>query len=190
MFRSSETSLNITEQREESGHYLLFKCSFDEKYKDSCVLFTVQKQNSRFLTYIVVFVFISVISCVTSISKFYIFLFTVVFCSTFFSMLSSSVRKETAYLLVPVGLQLNTVFLLGHKSNIFIPWSSIQNFLIVEVVTRQTVIYCLIVLVKNFDHTNYVTLFENTKPRLAVLEKVYRKFQTILKNHRQHTNLE
>lgn len=181
--KSSNASKNIV-NREIIGD-LVLKCVFDIKHKDYCVSFTVERKYSTYFRHIIAFLLLSFFIYITELSTFFGLIFFSITIFYFFYLLSSRVRKESAYLFVPVGLQLNASFLLGNKSHTFISWSSIQDFLIVEVISRQRIIYCLIVLVKNSDGISYVTLFENTQPRLIILEKVYSRFQTILKKQRE-----
>lgn len=179
MLKISKTISKSTEIKERFNEFIL-TCNYCEKYKDSSVLFTVEKRLPAFSwKYVIASLFFSFSLCMTNFSL--ALVLASLFC-IFYLLLkfSYTVKKETVYLLVPVGLQLNATFFFGTKSSTFIPWSIIQDFLIVEVISRQTVIYCLIVLIKDIDGTRFVTIFENTKPKLKVLEKVYSTLQSIL----------
>ena len=185
--KSSNSSTNTVNR--EVIDDLVLKCAFDVKHKDHCVSFTVEKKYSSYFRHILAFVLVSFFVYITELSKIFGLAFLLITLLYYLYQLSCRVRKESAYLFVPVGLQLNASFLLGNKSHTFISWSSIQDFLIVEVISRQRIIYCLIVLVNNSNGISYVTLFENTQPRLIVLEKVYRRFQTILKKQREENSI-
>lgn len=164
---------------------LVLKCAYDIKYQNHCVLFTIQKKSSTYCRHIIAFILISTFAYFAEPSQSFAFVFLLTTIFSFLYLLSSRVREESVYLFVPVGLQLKASFFLGNKSHLFISWSSIQDFLIVEVISKQKIIYCLVVIVKNFDGISYVTLFENTQPRLVILERVYKRFQTILKEHKK-----
>lgn len=178
MVNISQEKENIASKEFISG--LILTCSTCDKYKDISVLFSVEKRLSELLNYYVILLFVLPVCLLFFSSNIFLILYIILLPIGFVFLLNRIVRKESVYLCVPIGLQLSANFLLGYKSNKFIPWSIIQDFLIVEVITRQTVIYCLIVLLEDTNGACYVTLFENTKPRIAILEKVYRKLQTIL----------
>ena len=185
MTDSLERSCNTNTESKEAVDDLILKRTYDIKHEDRCVLFTVEKKNSTCFKRIIAFALISSFVYVTELSKFFGLTFLLITFLYFLYLLLYRVRKESVYLFVPVGLQLNASFLLGNKSYTFISWSSIQDFLIVEVISRQRIIYCLIVLVEEPNGISYVTLFKNTRPRLIILEEVYRRLQTILKKQRE-----
>lgn len=166
---------------------LVLTCHLSNKYEDTSVFFSVEKPVIAYFKKISFSAAVLFIIFFLDFSRFF-FILSVIFIFTFLTLnFSCAVRRESVYLSVPIGLQIKAVFFLGNKTSTFIPWSSIQDFLIVEVISRQTVIYCLIVVIEDLNGVNYVTLFENTKPRLAVLEKVYRKLQTIVIDQKKRT---
>ncbi len=167
---------------------LIFTYNVSTKHEDSSVFFAVEKEVFGYLKYAVFFVTVLLIFYAIKLSPIITICFVILFTVSIVSILTCTVRKESVHLFVPVGLQVNAIFLLGNKSSTFIPWSSIQDFLIVEVITRQRVIYCLIVLVEDLNGRSYVTIFENTKPRLVILQEVYKKLQTILIEQRKRSN--
>lgn len=167
---------------------LVLTCHLSNKYEDTSVFFSVEKPVIAYVKQIFFSAAVLFIIFILDISSF-LLIFSVILVFTFlFFNFSCAVRRESVYLSVPIGLQIKAVFFLGNKSSTFIPWSSIQDFLIVEVISRQSVIYCLIVVIQDLDGVSYVTLFENTKPRLAVLEKVYKKLQSIVIEQKKRTN--
>lgn len=159
---------------------LVLTCHLSNKYEDTSVFFSVEKPVIAYVKHISLSAAVLFFIFILGFPSFLLTLSVIFMSSLLILNLSCAVRKESVYLSVPIGLQIKAVFLLGNKTSTFIPWSSIQDFLIVEVISRQTVIYCLIVVIEDLNGVSYVTLFENTKPRLAVLEKVYRKLQTVL----------
>lgn len=166
---------------------LVLTCHLSNKYEDTSVFFSVEKPVIAYFKKISFSAAVLFIIFFLDFSRFF-FILSVISIFTFLTLnFSCAVRRESVYLSVPIGLQIKAVFFLGNKTSTFIPWSSIQDFLIVEVISRQTVIYCLIVVIEDLNGVNYVTLFENTKPRLAVLEKVYRKLQTIVIEQKKRT---
>lgn len=98
------------------------------------------------------------------------------------------VQQETLLVIVPVGIQFTTTFLTGRKSVIFIPWHVIKDFLILDIITGQRVLFYLAVLIikteKNVStNEELLVLFQHTKPRLPCLENMYRNLQRLLRRH-------
>lgn len=183
MLKISKNLSKSTETKEQISDFLL-TCNYRDTYKESSILFTVERRQSAFNLKYATVSFLLLILCAINFSKIIVFVSLLCLLLCFLVKFSFTVKKESVFLLVPVGLQLNSAFLLGPTTSTFIPWSIIQDFVIVEVITRQTVIYCLVVLVKDINGTRYVTIFEHTKPKLKVLEKVYKTLQTILISQR------
>lgn len=98
----------------------------------------------------------------------------------------TTVQKETLLLVMPLGLQMTTVTRLGKQDTTWIPWCLLANFMILDVIVGQKVIFCLAVSVKNSvdGQEKTLILFRNTKPRLNQLETIYRELQTSLDKYR------
>ncbi|KAI5643168.1 GPI-GlcNAc transferase complex, PIG-H component domain-containing protein [Phthorimaea operculella] len=99
--------------------------------------------------------------------------------------MTHSVQSETLLVIPTVGIQNSVKYVLGKEDN-FITWSSIDDVIINEVVKLNRVLYYLTVLVKvtnpGYDGENIklIPLFKYTKPRLAMLEKIYSELQGLL----------
>lgn len=98
-----------------------------------------------------------------------------------------SVQQEKLLVIVPVGIQFTTIFLTGRKSVIFIPWHVIKDFLIVEIITGQRVLFYLAVLMTRSEKSvstneELFVLFQHTRPRLQCLENMYRNLQRLLRS--------
>ncbi|KAF6205504.1 hypothetical protein GE061_019677 [Apolygus lucorum] len=74
----------------------------------------------------------------------------------------------------------------GKQEFTWIPWCLIGNFMILDVITGQKVIFCLAVSVKEYAGSEEKTLilFRNLRPRLNHLETIYRELQTSLEKFR------
>ncbi|KAJ2938749.1 hypothetical protein O0L34_g3365 [Tuta absoluta] len=102
-----------------------------------------------------------------------------------FFWMTHSVQSETLLVIPTVGIQNSVKYVLGKEDN-FITWSSIDDVIINEVVKLNRVLYFLTVLVKvsnpSYDGENIklIPLFKYTKPRLAMLEKIYSELQGLL----------
>lgn len=96
------------------------------------------------------------------------------------------VQQEKLLVIVPIGIQFTTIFLTGRKSVIFIPWHIIKDFLILDIITGQRVLFYLGVLMirseKNVStNEELLVLFQHTTPRLPCLENMYKNLQRLLR---------
>lgn len=119
----------------------------------------------------------------------YIWFFLALVCitATFVISLLFRVQQEKLLVIVPIGIQFTTIFLTGRKSVIFIPWHVIKDFLIVDIITGQRVLFYLAVLMirseKNVStNEELLVLFQHTKPRLPCLESMYKNLQRLLRS--------
>ncbi|EEC20476.1 phosphatidylinositol N-acetylglucosaminyltransferase subunit H, putative [Ixodes scapularis] len=80
-----------------------------------------------------------------------------------------------------LGLQTTTTFVTGRRVSRFINKEFIEDVVISEAITVQSVIFYLVVLLHDKVGTNsapsLVPLFHNTLPRLSALQAVYRGIQ-------------
>lgn len=84
------------------------------------------------------------------------------------------VKKETLYVIAPVGVQFITTYVVGQESVLFVPWHSIKSFVIVEMIVGQQIFFYLGLQNKTNDDNGLVILFQNTRPRLSYLEEIYK----------------
>ncbi|BES93162.1 GPI-GlcNAc transferase complex, PIG-H component [Nesidiocoris tenuis] len=113
-------------------------------------------------------------------------LFLAVLVILYFHNYLSTVQKETLLLVMPLGLEMSTITRGGRRSITWIPWSLIGDFMILDVISGQKVIFCLAVTVKECvgGQEKTLILFRNTRPRLNHLETIYKELQTSLDKYR------
>lgn len=98
----------------------------------------------------------------------------VLLCLVFIAKVLLFVRKETLYVIAPVGVQFITTYVIGQESVLFVPWHSIKNFVIVEMIVGQQIFFYLGLQNRTNNNNGLVILFQNTRPRLSYLEEIYR----------------
>ncbi|CAK1583562.1 unnamed protein product [Parnassius mnemosyne] len=104
-----------------------------------------------------------------------------------FFWITHSVQSETILVIPTVGIQNSVTYVLGQE-DIFVPWSSIEDVIINEVIKLNRVLYYLTLLVKTgttqanqeSEGIKLIPLFKYTKPRLVMLETIYSELQTLL----------
>ncbi|XP_053613263.1 phosphatidylinositol N-acetylglucosaminyltransferase subunit H-like [Plodia interpunctella] len=103
-----------------------------------------------------------------------------------FFWVTHSVQSESLLVIPTVGIQSSVKYVYGREDN-FIPWSSVDDVVINEVIKLHRVLYYLTVLVKpntqNSEHSEpikLIPLFKYTKPRLVMLEVIYSELQALL----------
>lgn len=97
-----------------------------------------------------------------------------VLCLVFIAKVVLFVRKETLHVIAPIGVQFITTYAIGQESVLFVPWHSINNFVIVEMIVGQQIFFYLGLQNKTNNNNGLVILFQNTRPRLSYLEEIYR----------------
>ncbi|XP_013183206.2 phosphatidylinositol N-acetylglucosaminyltransferase subunit H [Amyelois transitella] len=111
-----------------------------------------------------------------------------------FFWITHSVQSESLLVIPTVGIQSSVKYVYGREDN-FIPWSSVDDVVINEVIKLHRVLYYLTVLVKPSGHANaeqtetlkLIPLFKYTKPRLLMLETIYSELQGLLTETRDTT---
>ncbi|KPJ18128.1 Phosphatidylinositol N-acetylglucosaminyltransferase subunit H [Papilio machaon] len=104
-----------------------------------------------------------------------------------FFWITYSVQSESIIVIPTVGIQSTTKYVFG-QTDVFVPWSNIDDIVINEVIKLNRVLYYLTLLVKSgtnqsnqhSDGIKLMPLFKYTKPRLVMLEIIYSEFQTLL----------
>ncbi|CAN8000266.1 unnamed protein product [Ixodes hexagonus] len=91
------------------------------------------------------------------------------------------VKQESLLVMQSLGLQTTTTFITGRQVSRFIDKEFIEDVIISEAITVQSVIFYLVVLLHDEVDENaapsLVPLFHNTLPRLNALQTVYRGIQ-------------
>lgn len=95
------------------------------------------------------------------------------------------VRNESLLIIAPIGLQLTTTYMTGHQQVFSLPWHSITDILIVDVIHTQKVLYYLAI---KTSQNGLVTLFQKSRPRLHFLEIIYKDVYRLLENNK-HSRL-
>ncbi|CAB3246021.1 unnamed protein product [Arctia plantaginis] len=97
-----------------------------------------------------------------------------------------SVQSESLLVIPTVGIQSSIKYVCGKEDN-FVPWSSIDDVIINEVIKLNRVLYYLTLLVKQHNQgatdseaVKLIPLFKFTKPRLLMLERIYSELQSLL----------
>ncbi|CAG4953518.1 unnamed protein product [Parnassius apollo] len=98
-----------------------------------------------------------------------------------------NVQSETILVIPNVGIQNSIKYVFGQE-DIFVPWSSVDDVIINEVIKLNRVLYYLTLLVKTgttqanqeSEGIKLIPLFKYTKPRLVMLETIYSELQTLL----------
>ncbi|KAL0819727.1 hypothetical protein ABMA28_007778 [Loxostege sticticalis] len=100
-----------------------------------------------------------------------------------FFWITHSVQSESLLVIPTVGIQNSVKYVYGREDN-FVPWSSVDDVIINEVIKLNRVLYFLTILVKTNNQQNepvkLIPLFKYTKPRLAMLEIIYSELQRLL----------
>ncbi|KAM7289235.1 phosphatidylinositol N-acetylglucosaminyltransferase subunit H [Ixodes scapularis] len=107
--------------------------------------------------------------------------FLVVLLLLLVAKLHRRVKEESLLVMQSLGLQTTTTFVTGRRVSRFINKEFIEDVVISEAITVQSVIFYLVVLLHDKVGTNsapsLVPLFHNTLPRLSALQAVYRGIQ-------------
>lgn len=179
-----------------SGGTLLITNNYFGKSDSStlCREYTVSSLENSVNFKVIFFVVISscIIQCVilnrddsTNYSTYFLFS---VLCLSLIYCLYYTVEKESLLIVVPLTLQMTTTYILGNQSTFSLPWSAIEDFMIMEVIMGQKVHYFLsLILSREVDGKcgdGHIILFKNIRPPLKCLEVVYRDVQKILDNSR------
>jgi len=94
---------------------------------------------------------------------------------------SFKVSNESLLITAPIGLQLTTTYITGHQRVFSLPWESIIDVLIVDIIHTQKVLYYLAI---KTPQNGIVTLFQKSAPRLHFLEIIYKDVYRLLENNK------
>ncbi|CAH0728403.1 unnamed protein product, partial [Brenthis ino] len=103
-----------------------------------------------------------------------------------FFWITHTVQSESLLVIPTVGIQSSVKYVCG-REDYFVPWSSIDDVIINEVIKLNRVLYFLTLIVKTGNSASQDTesfklipLFKYTKPRLLMLETIYSELQALL----------
>ncbi|RZF40769.1 hypothetical protein LSTR_LSTR011286 [Laodelphax striatellus] len=114
-------------------------------------------------------------------SFFFSVLVVILFLTMYYEIVS-----ETLLVAVPLGVQFITSYNFGQRNIMFLPWNSIRDVLIVEVITGQRVLFYLALIIESSnEESKLLMLFQNTKPRLSYLEEIYTPVQKLIETNRR-----
>ncbi|XP_026816501.1 phosphatidylinositol N-acetylglucosaminyltransferase subunit H-like [Rhopalosiphum maidis] len=169
-----------------SDDKLVLKSSIQESLKHSCIEYCVEKREKCSNTecfvivlslLIVVYSYLSdsIAFCPKTISIIAIVFFILVL------QFSFKVSNESLLITAPIGLQLTTTYITGHQRVFSLPWESIIDVLIVDIIHTQKVLYYLAI---KTSQNGIVTLFQKSAPRLHFLEIIYKDVYRLLENNK------
>lgn len=168
-----------------SDNRLVLKSSTLEPLKHSCVEYSVEKREN----FSIAERFIIVTSLLTALYS-YLTNNSVICLETGFVSfvllvlairLCFKVHNESLLITAPIGLQLITTYITGQQNVYSLPWQSITDVLIVDVIHTQKVLYYLAV---KTPQNGLVILFQKSAPRLNFLEIIYKDVYKLLENNR------
>lgn len=164
---------------------LFLKSSIQESLKHSCVEYCVEKREKYSNTEYVIVVMTLIAAYIylvnsTGLCTKNVFIIAIVL-SIYGLWFSFKVSNESLLIIAPIGLQLTTTYITGHQSVFSLPWQSITDVLIVDVIHTQKVLYYLAI---KTPQNGIVTLFQESAPRLHFLEIIYKDVYKLLENNK------
>ncbi|XP_078001212.1 phosphatidylinositol N-acetylglucosaminyltransferase subunit H-like [Glandiceps talaboti] len=100
------------------------------------------------------------------------------------------VYKESLLVMASTGLQYTTTYRTGRQQSVFIPFENIQDVVINEGITMHSVIYYLVVLIKDQENLtkpkSLFPIFMKTSPRISTLKEIYRGVQGVMWDKYRH----
>lgn len=168
-----------------SDDRLVLKTSIHESLKHSCLEYCVEKREKYSKTECLIIVVSLLLTVYTyAINTTYECLKTGIIAAFLFLLLlrfTHKVHNESLLITAPIGLQLTTTYITGYQRVFSLPWQSITDILIVDVIQTQKVLYYMAI---KTPQNGLVTLFQNSAPRLHFLEIIYRDIFKLMEIHR------
>lgn len=158
------------------------------------VLFTLTKKSDKtnvygFLIALCAIVYYRVVNSLkhgVTVADFIVYPFTFIslFICTF--KICNFVKEESLLVTVPLCLQYTKTSRNGSRRVNYIPWCDIKDFVIIEVITGQKVLFYLALLLNdgNTKSNQHLILFKETMPRLHHLEIIYKEAQSLIDKYR------
>lgn len=168
-----------------SDNRLVLKSSTHNSLKHSCIEYCVEKRIifSKFECFIIVILLLIVMYLnLTSVNLICLktgFSFLIIFMLILW--FSFKVYNESLLVTAPIGLQLTTTYITGHQKVFTLPWQSISDILIVDVIHTQKVLYYLAI---KTTQNGLLTLFQKSAPRLNFIEIIYKDIYKLLEINR------
>jgi hypothetical protein len=163
----------------------VLKTSIDESVKHSCIEYCVEKREKFSKTECFIIVVSLLMAIYThAINTAFECLKTGIVAVFLFLMILRFIYKvhsESLVIIAPIGLQLTTTYINGRQKVFSLPWQSITDILIVDVIHTQKVLYYLAI---KTTQNGLVTLFQKSAPRLNFLEIIYRDIFKLMEIHR------
>ncbi|VVC40401.1 GPI-GlcNAc transferase complex, PIG-H component, conserved domain [Cinara cedri] len=164
---------------------LVLKSSTQVSLNHSCIEYCVEKReyfsNIEYIV-VVLSLLMALYSYIISTTIICIKIGFIVFILFMLSLwLSFKVHNESLLITAPIGLQLTTTYITGHQRVFSLPWQSITDVLIVDVIRTQKVLYYLAI---KTPQNGLVTLFQKSAPRLNFLEIIYKDIYKLLESNR------
>ncbi|XP_025201846.1 phosphatidylinositol N-acetylglucosaminyltransferase subunit H-like [Melanaphis sacchari] len=169
-----------------SDDKLVLKSSIQDPLKHSCIEYCVEKRKKCSNTEYFIIVMSILIAIYSYLSNsivicpkniFIIAIFLIIFALWF----SFKVSNESLLITAPIGLQLTTTYITGHQRVFSLPWESIIDVLIVDIIHTQKVLYFLAI---KTPQNGIVTLFQKSAPRIHFLEIIYKDVYRLLENNK------
>lgn len=163
----------------------MLKSSTQEQLKHSCIEYCIEKRE-QFSNIECLFIILSLLIALYS----YAISTTIICLKTGFNILvllilllqiCSKVQNESLLIIAPIGLQLTITYITGHQRVFSLPWESITDVLIVDVIHTQKVLYYIAI---KTSQNGLVTLFQRSAPRLYFLEIIYKDVYKLLKKNK------
>lgn len=168
-----------------SDERLVLKSSTRESPKHSCVEYCIEKRekcsNAELLMVAISLAVVAYMfaSCPTVLRP--KTAFAVIIACVLILRISYKVHSELLLITAPIGLQLTTTYVTGGQKVFSLPWQSVADVLIVDVIHTQKVLYYLAIKTPG---NGLVTLFQKSVPRLHFLEIIYKDVYKLLENNR------
>ncbi|XP_060869433.1 phosphatidylinositol N-acetylglucosaminyltransferase subunit H-like [Metopolophium dirhodum] len=170
-----------------SDNRLVLKSSIQDSLKHSCIEYCVEKREKCSYTECVIIAMSLLIAAYsylvnsTVLCSKTVFIIAIIVLFIFGVRFSFKVCNESLLITAPIGLQLTTTYITGHQKVFSLPWQSITDVLIVDVIHTQKVLYYLAI---KTPQNGIVTLFQKSSPRLHFLEIIYKDVYKLLENNR------
>lgn len=169
-----------------SDNRLVLKSSIQESLKHSCLEYSVEKREKCSNTECFIIVMSLLIAAYSYLVNSTVLCSKTVFITAIVLLIfglrfSFKVCNESLLITAPIGLQLTTTYITGHQRVFSLPWQSIADVLIVDVIHTQKVLYYLAI---KTPQNGIITLFQKSAPRLHFLEIIYKDVYKLLENNR------
>ncbi|XP_050525226.1 phosphatidylinositol N-acetylglucosaminyltransferase subunit H-like [Daktulosphaira vitifoliae] len=167
-------------------HQHILKSSIHESLKVSCVEYSVEKLKKIVNTDLfALFTTLTLTVYSIIINKTLISISFILYSSVLLLQLvriCCMIHSESLLITAPIGLQLTTTYVTGRQMVLSLPWNCIKDILIVDLIHRQQVLFYLAV---QTSQNGLIILFQKSKPRLHILEIIYRDTHKLIENNRK-----